>query len=148
MVAYVLLSLIALALALGVLLLAGSASGETWSVQQFASDLRHGITARRHPAPEQIEAARIAEAEPVDTSMEVFFREAAVDEDPYLNVDSIADTLTRAKDVVRAINVESVSDTLTRAKGAVRGINLDGFTSTLSRAKDIAARGVHALTHH
>jgi len=124
----------------------GSASGETWSVQEFASDLRHGIAARRHPAPEQIEphASPSRAGRHLDG---VFFRETAVDEDPYLNVDSIADTLTRAKDVVRGINVESVSDALTRVRSAVRGINVNASPARWSRTKDVAVRGVHALTH-
>ena len=99
MAAYLILSLIVLAVAVVVLLLAGSASNEDWDVRGFVRDLRHGITARRHPAPEQVEAARIAQAEPVDTSMDVFFRETAIDEDAYVNVDTIAETLSRAKDL-------------------------------------------------
>lgn len=90
--------LVALVVAAGVLLLAGSASGGAGDLREFARDLRNGVAARRHPEPEQIEAAAIAEVEPVDTSMDVFFQEAAVDEDAYLNVDDITDTLARAKD--------------------------------------------------
>lgn len=90
--------LIALVVAAGVLLLAGAASGETGDVREFVRDLRHGIAARRHPEPEQIEAAAIAEAEPVDLTMDVFFSEAAVDEDAYLHVEDITDTFSRAKE--------------------------------------------------
>lgn len=100
MTAYLVWSLIVLVLAIGVLILAGTESGETWSIREFVRDLRSGVTARRRARSGQPLSPNEVEDEPVDISMEALFRETSVDDDDaYLRVDEITETLTRAKDM-------------------------------------------------
>ena len=99
MTSYLLWTVLAVIAAAGVLLVAsvaGTGSEDHGGFRGFVRDLRRGVGARRHPAPEQVEAARVAEQEPVEVTIDEMFRVAAVDEDPYLQVDDLTDALGRA----------------------------------------------------
>lgn len=100
MIPYILWTLVAVLAAAGVLLVASVAGGapdDHVGFRGFVRDLRRGVAARRNPAPEQVEAARVADVEPVEVSIDEMFRVAAVDEDPYLHVDDLTDALGKAK---------------------------------------------------
>jgi hypothetical protein len=101
MTLYLVLSFIALVVALGVLVLAGAESGDTGdtggtgAVAGFVRDLRNGIAARRGRVPaDDLDD----EPAPVDLSIEALFREAAEDDDGYLHVDDITETFARARE--------------------------------------------------
>ena len=98
MTLYLVLSFIALVVALGVLVLAGAESGDTGgtgAVAGFVRDLRNGIAARRGRVPaDDLDD----EPAPVDPSIEALFREAAEDDDGYLHVDDITETFARARE--------------------------------------------------
>jgi len=103
MTLYLVLSIIALVVAFGVLVMAGAESGDSddtggkGTVAGFVSDLRNGIAARRGRTPVD-DVQEDDEPEPVDLSMEALFREASVDDDGYLHVDDITETFARARD--------------------------------------------------
>ena len=104
MATYLVLSLVALVVAFGVLVVAGSASGDTVAIRDFIRDLRNGVrdlrislAARwgRQPA-DDVELDD--EPEPVDLSLAALLRESAEEDDGYLHVDDITETLARARD--------------------------------------------------
>jgi len=104
MATYLVLSLVALVVAFGVLVVAGSASGDTVAIRDFIRDLRNGVrdlriglAARwgRQPA-DDVELDD--EPEPVDLSLAALLRESAEEADGYLHVDDITETLARARD--------------------------------------------------
>ena len=65
---------------------------------------RRGWRARKNPAPDQVDAARAAEAEPVDLSLAEFLRATAEQGEGYLHVDDLQAGLHRAREkAARAI---------------------------------------------
>ncbi|HUX70138.1 MAG TPA: hypothetical protein VMV41_06485 [Cellulomonadaceae bacterium] len=108
MATYLVLSLVALVVAFGVLVVAGSASGDTVAIRDFIRDLRNGVrdlrislAARwgRQPADDvELDDEPDDEPEPVDLSLAALLRESAEEADGYLHVDDITETLARARD--------------------------------------------------
>lgn len=95
MISIVVWTLVALGAASLVMVIASASTGETSGIRSFPRDLRAGLNqwrARGTAAP------IAAEPEPLDSTFDEFFAAAEVDDEPYLQVDDLADTLTRAKD--------------------------------------------------
>lgn len=80
--------------AAGVVVLVASATSNG-SDASFLADLRAGLAARRDPAAAP--AAELADAEPVDVPLDEFLLATQVDDDGYLHVDELRDTLGKAK---------------------------------------------------
>ncbi len=104
MATYLVLSLVALVVAFGVLVVAGSASGDTGAIRDFSRDLRNGVhdlrtvvAARRGRLPADA-VERVDEPEPIDLSLTALLRESAEEEDGYLHVEDITDSLARVRD--------------------------------------------------
>ncbi len=104
MATYLVLSLVALVVAFGVLVVAGSASGDTGAIRDFTRDLRNGVrdlraivAARRGRLPAD-DVEQVDEPEPVDLSLTALLRESAEEDDGYLHVEDITETLARARD--------------------------------------------------
>ena len=104
MATYLVLSLVALVVAFGVLVVAGSASGDTGAIGDFTRDLRNGlrdlrtlVAARRGRLP--TDAVMLDdEPEPVDLSLTALLRESAEEDDGYLHVEDITESLARVRD--------------------------------------------------
>jgi hypothetical protein len=100
---YFIWTVVAVIAAAGVLLVASVAGtgsedqGDHGGFRGFVRDVRRGAGARRQPAPEQAEAGRVAGREPVEVSIDEMFRVAAVEGDPYLQVDDLTEALGRAR---------------------------------------------------
>lgn len=88
-------TLIAIGAAALVLVVASAASGRTGGVRTFVHDLRAGLQEYRSRGSES--PAANPEPAPVDTTLDEFFAAAQVDDDPYLRVDDLTDTLARAR---------------------------------------------------
>ncbi|OIQ72863.1 hypothetical protein GALL_455070 [mine drainage metagenome] len=97
MATYLVLSLVALVVAFGVLVVAGSASSDTGAIKDFIRDLRNGVAARRGRLTAD-DVEQEAEPEPVDLSLAALLRESAEEDDGYLHVEDITETLARARD--------------------------------------------------
>lgn|GEM_PF-397494 len=96
--------LVALVVA-GVVLLVASASDadDRRDDESPLQAFRRGWRARRDPGPDQVAAARAAQAEPVDLSLAEFLRATAEQGEGYLQVDDLQVGLQRARDkAVRA----------------------------------------------
>lgn len=87
---------VALGAAALVLVVAGFAGGQVGGVRTFVRDVRAGLEARRARGSESPTAQR--EPEPVDATFDEFFASAQVQEDPYLQVDELTDTLAWARE--------------------------------------------------
>jgi len=96
MISLIVWTLLALAAAALVLVVAGVSSGASCGVQGFVRDLRAGLaTWRARGTSTPVEAAA---AEPVDATFDEFFAAAEVDDEPYLQLDDLTDTLTWARE--------------------------------------------------
>ncbi|HEY8720881.1 hypothetical protein [Pengzhenrongella sp.] len=99
-----------------VMVATGLMSGRTIGVKSVKRDVRAGLEEFR--AHGKGLAAAGADAQPVNATFDEFFAGAQVDEDPYLRVDDLTDTLAKTRDL------------------ASRGVDL------ASRGVDLATRGV------
>jgi hypothetical protein len=97
MLTLVVWTFVALAAAASVLLVAGTAGGRTGDLRGFWRDLVAGLRRlRSKPAPDS--SARFVPAQPVDTSLDDLLAGAEVPDSPYLAVEDLTDTLSRARE--------------------------------------------------
>ncbi|UJP38655.1 hypothetical protein [Cellulomonas palmilytica] len=97
--------LVALVVA-GVVLLVASASDadDRRDDESPLQAFRRGWRARKNPAPDQVDAAIAAEAEPVDLSLADFLRATAEQGEGYLHVDDLQAGLHRAREKAARAN--------------------------------------------
>ena len=96
MISIVVWTFVALATALLVMVIAVATNSEVGGLRAFFADLRAGLRdwrARGMAAP-----IVPAERAPVDATFDEFFAAAQVDEEPYLQLDDLTDTLVRARE--------------------------------------------------
>lgn len=95
MISLLVWTFVALGAAALVMVVASLRNGQRGGIHSFLRDLRAGLLewrARGFTAP-----AAIAEPEPVNATFDEFFAAAQVDEEPYLQVDDLTDTLSWAR---------------------------------------------------
>ncbi|QTE30538.1 hypothetical protein [Pengzhenrongella sicca] len=96
MISLLVWTFVALAAAAIVMIVAGVNSGPSGGARGFIRDLRAGLATwrgRGTAAP-----AEVVSDEPVDATFDEFFAAAEVDDEPYLQLDDLTDTLTWARD--------------------------------------------------
>ncbi|MGW6131260.1 hypothetical protein ACWFNE_14645 [Cellulomonas sp. NPDC055163] len=94
MTALIVWTLVAL-VAAGVVALVASATSNGADAS-FIRDLRAGLAARRDPRSARL-SAELLDAKPVDVPLDEFLLATQVDDDGYLHVDELRDTLGKAK---------------------------------------------------
>ena len=105
MLPVIIAALVALVVAGGVLLVASASDAdERRDDESPLQAFRRGWKARKHPAPDQVDAAIAAEAEPVDLSLADFLRATAEQGEGYLHVDDLQAGLVRARDKAARAN--------------------------------------------
>jgi len=116
MISLVVWTLVALGAAALVLVVAGARNGQHGGLRSFLRDLRAGLQERRtgRSAP-----SAVADAEPVDTTLDDLFASAEVADEAYLQVEDLTETLAWAREqATRASRVgRSVAS---RSAGLVR----------------------------
>jgi hypothetical protein len=98
MLTLVVWTLVALAAAALVLVVAGVAEGRTGDLRGFPRDVLAGLRELRSRSASEDGAARVHTAEPVDASLEELLATAEVDDAPYLAAEDLAETLARARE--------------------------------------------------
>ncbi|RYV51764.1 hypothetical protein [Pengzhenrongella frigida] len=101
MVSLVVWTLVALAAAVVVLVVAsrGNDGSRSGGPREVLTDVRAGLASWRSRKTTPEATARVLEPEPVDATFDEFFAAAEVDDDAYLQLDDLADTLLRARDL-------------------------------------------------
>ncbi len=92
MTAFAFWIVLALVAAAGVMVLAALSGDEGFSARGFWRDLRGAWTHRR----EARGADPVVEAEPVDVPLTEMFAQSSVEDDGYLSIDELTDTIARA----------------------------------------------------
>ncbi len=98
MLTLVVWTLVALAAAAVVLVVAGAAGGRTGDLRGFLRDLGAGLRELRTRTAPHDDAAPVETAEPVDASLDELLAAAEVDDAPYLAVEDLTETLARARE--------------------------------------------------
>jgi hypothetical protein len=98
MLTLVVWTLVALAAAALVLVVAGAAGGRTGDLRGFWRDVVAGLRALRSRPAEDDRTAPVRVAEPVEASLDELLAAAEVDDPPYLAVEDLTDTLARARE--------------------------------------------------
>jgi hypothetical protein len=98
MLTLVVWTLVALAAAALVLVVAGAAGGRTGDLHGFLRDLGAGLRELRTRTAPDDGAAPVPAREPVDASLDELLAGAEVDDPAYLAVEDLTDTLARARD--------------------------------------------------